>query len=287
MAQSSRLAATWNGAVTTAVATTSPRVGVSAHDPGQATRASSINHYFHIQGVGRVSVGKKGEDWCILRTSGRTTLRLADTLAEDGFEVWTPAERKTVRIPRANIRRPVILPIMPSYVFARAVHLVDLLQMATQSFKPRRAAGKPSHVDFSVMHYHDTIPLIADAQLERLRRLEMQLAVKSKSAHRLPDGVDVTVKIEGGSFAGMKGVVRKSTEGYTLVCFSDRLEVKLPTLLLQQDVQEEPQPEHAPRHRNVAKYLGPMAHVGKVLSQKCEACNDEMGREEGATSTRP
>lgn len=171
-------------------------------------------------------------DWCILRTSGRLTLRLAETLAEDGFEVWTPVETRKVRVPRANVRRDVTLPIMPSYIFARAVHLIDLIQMAGMTFKPRRAANKPAHADFSVMHYHDSIPLVGDAQLNALRTLEAKRAPRKK-AMRLPCGVEVQVKVEGGSFAGMKGRVERSDEVATLVCFDDRLTVKIATSLLQ------------------------------------------------------
>lgn len=173
-------------------------------------------------------------DWCVLRTAGRTTLKLAETLAEDGFEVWTPAETKTLRIPRANVRRQITLPIMPSYLFARVKHLVDLLELAAMPVKPRRVRNQPSHADFSVMHYHDTIPLIAERHLEGLRTIEAKRAPRKKSA-RLPAGVSVKVKTEGGSFAGMEGKVERSDETYSLVCFSDRIRVKISTSLLQSD----------------------------------------------------
>jgi len=183
--------------------------------------------------------------WCILRTSGRTTLRLAESLAEDGFEVWTPIETRSVRIPKANVKRTVHLPIMPSYIFARAAHLIDLLQMAALDVKPRRkkpgtdAEGEretvPAHASFSVMHSHDGIPFVADAHLQRLRTLEAKLTPMKKAERTFGTGLDVNVKIEGGSFAGMKGVVRKSDNAYTLVCFDERMTVKIPTCLLEQD----------------------------------------------------
>lgn len=175
------------------------------------------------------------EGWLILRTSGRQTLRLAETLAQDGFEVWTPIEHRTIRIPRKNVRRPITLPIMPSYVFARAHHLFDLLDMAALNFKPRRQANQPAHADFSVMHYNDRIPVISEPQLHSLRRLESKLKPKVKANRTYAEGVDVRVKIEGGSFAGMKGVVRKSDHGLTLVCFDNRLEVKINTSLLEEN----------------------------------------------------
>lgn len=159
-------------------------------------------------------------DWCVLRTAGRLTLRLADTLDRDGFEVWTPIENRMLRIPRANVRRSIRLPIMPSYVFARSRHLVDLLEMAS--------------ADFSVMRHNDHIPLIGDCELNGLRTIEVKRNPRKKSP-RLPPGLTVKVKIEGGSFAGMQGRVEDSDDTHTLVCFSDRLMVKISTSLLQAD----------------------------------------------------
>lgn len=166
-------------------------------------------------------------DWCILRTAGRLTLRLANSLAKTGFDVWTPVETRTLRVPRANVRRSIVLPIMPSYVFARSAHLVDLIELAS-------APAKPGHGDFSVMHHHDTIPLIRDAELQGLRGIEARRNPRQK-APKFPRGITVRVKIEGGSFAGMHGRVEQSDGANTLVCFSGRLTVKIPTSLLQSD----------------------------------------------------
>ena len=41
-------------------------------------------------------MGRETGDWFILRTAGRSTLPLASSLAEDGFEVWTPV--RTMRV---------------------------------------------------------------------------------------------------------------------------------------------------------------------------------------------
>lgn len=174
-------------------------------------------------------------DWIILRTAGRSTLKLAETLTEDGYETWTPIETRTIRIPRANVRRTVRLPIMPSYVFARAHNLIDLIQLASMKPKPRRAMLQPSHADFSVMHYHDRIPVIADHHLQSLRTIEAKRTPKVRAQHKFTDGVNVRVKIEGGSFAGMKGRVERSDYGTTLVCFDSRISVKIDTSLLVPD----------------------------------------------------
>lgn len=189
-------------------------------------------------------MNRLGADWVILRTQGRNTLRLAETLSEDGYEAWTPVESRNIRIPRANVRRTVRLPIMPSYVFVRAQHLIDLIQLAGMKPIPRRVCSRPLerseewrpfHADFSVMRYCDRIPVISDHHLQSLRTIEAKRAPKRKAAPLTP-GLNVRVKQEGGSFAGMKGRVERSDEGSTLVCFDNRLSVKISTSLL--DVSE-------------------------------------------------
>lgn len=176
------------------------------------------------------------KDWCILRTSSRHTIPLSESLAEDGFEVWTPIETRQIRIPRKNVKREIRLPIMPSYVFAQAHHLIDLLQLADMPVKPRRTFGKPAHAGFSVMHaFGDQIPLVRDQHLTKLRELEIKKTPKRKAERTFDAGIQVRVGEGGGSFSGMTGTVRKSDKGYTLVCFNDRYTVKINTLLLSLD----------------------------------------------------
>lgn len=166
--------------------------------------------------------------WCILRTASRQTIPLSESLAEDGYEVWTPIETRTIRIPRKNVKREIRLPIMPSYVFARACHLIDLIQRADQPIAPR----------FCVMHaFGDQIPLVRDAHLTKLRELEIKKTPKrTKRADRIfSPGVKVKVGEGGGSFVGMVGRVERSDTGCTLVCFNDRYTVQISTLLLAED----------------------------------------------------
>lgn len=175
------------------------------------------------------------DSWIILRTRGRSTLSLAETLSEDGYESWTPVETRTIRIPRANVRRTVRLPIMPSYVFARSEHLIDLIQLAAMEFKPRRQANKPAHSDFSVMRYHDNIPIIADGHLQSLRKIEARRTPRQRAERTFATGITVRIKVEGGSFAGMKGRVERSDHDTSLVCFDERLTVRISTSLLSLD----------------------------------------------------
>lgn len=177
-------------------------------------------------------------DWIVLRCAGRSTLGLAASLAEDGFEVWTPVETSVKRVPRMNVRREVRLPIMRSYVFARAVHLVDLLQLAAMPVKPRRGAGlmKPAHADFSVWHAFGGIPMVRDKDMAKLRAREVKLTPKKIAAYVLPQGAKA--RVNGGICSGLKGVVIRSKPTTTWIRFGNSAPFELPTILLDEEKEE-------------------------------------------------
>jgi hypothetical protein len=60
----------------------------------------------------------------------RKTISLSESLAKDGYDVWTPIETKIERAGPSRRRVEVRRAIMPSYVFAGSAHLIDLLQLA-------------------------------------------------------------------------------------------------------------------------------------------------------------
>jgi hypothetical protein len=165
--------------------------------------------------------------WLILRTAGSKTLKLAETLRADGYEAWSPVETRSIRIPRANVRRKVTLPIMPSYVFARDYHLIDLLELSALAVRPN---GVPS---FSVLHIHNKIPLIADEHLDELRAIQAKRTPRKIASEALPKGARVGV--EGGSFSGMRGVVERSDTVHTLVSFGGNYSVKISTGLFEKN----------------------------------------------------
>lgn len=160
--------------------------------------------------------------WCILRCAGRHTLPLAASLAADGFEAWAPARACKVRKPRWQVHRDVRLPLMAGFVFAGARRLPDLLELA---------ATPSAHRDFSVFHYLDRIPLVADRDLEPLRELETAAPTPAELANIFRPGERVLVT--GGIFGGMGGIVERSDGTYTLVRFGTRMRVKINTFILQ------------------------------------------------------
>ena len=179
-------------------------------------------------------------NWCILRTAPRFTMRLAMSLAEDGFVAWTPIETRRVRIPRSNVRREARLPILPGFVFAGADDLIDLIMLADMPVKPRRGAGLrlPAHSPFSVMRHAGAIPIIKDEHLSSLRRLEERRQPKRRAAYAFPRGAVVKAAIEAKGFGGMVGVVLRSGPDRTVVQFPESSvfgRVEIPTFLLAED----------------------------------------------------
>lgn len=116
------------------------------------------------------------------------------------------------------------VPIMPTFVFAKAGHVPELVRLADD---PRKA-----HEDFSVFHYFGRIPIIADVELESLRSEENRVAPKQKQRVY---GEGETVRIPEGSFAGMTGIVEGGDARFTFVCFGGNVRVKISTFLLRQD----------------------------------------------------
>lgn len=195
-------------------------------------------------------------DWCILRCSGRHTMGLAESLAKDGFEVWTPIETVRIRVPRMNAKREVRLPIMPSYVFARARHLIDMLEMSGVNARAlmRKASGHTprdvkigdtipfdaamlkaiiaakAHPSFTVVRTGEKLEMVEERHLKRLRELEQRRTPLLKASEPLQIGIGV--KLTRGGFQGMAGKVERSDCKHTIVSINDRYTVKIATSLL-------------------------------------------------------
>lgn len=174
-------------------------------------------------------------DWCILRTSGRSTLKLVATLREDGVAAWAPSYVHRVRVPRFNVKRQVTVALLPGWVFARSEHLYDLLELARMDERPRRGprGREPAHGKFSVFRDGERIPLIADSALENLRTSERRALPSRQRATFKPGD---SVRAPSGSFEGMTGKVVKSRGNLTEVDFGGLIRVKISTFILLPDV---------------------------------------------------
>src|SRR5688500_10204211 len=84
----------------------------TSHDPPIGAHAMSPKH------------------WVILRCSGGSTLKLANSLTEAGYESWSPVETVNRRSREGSKPEPVRLPLMPSYVFAAADRQQELIELS-------------------------------------------------------------------------------------------------------------------------------------------------------------
>ena len=210
-------------------------------------------------------VGNGG--WCILRTSGPKTLKLAAALNAAGIEAWTPTRtvrrQKPGRSTRLDGKRPTVdveVPILPTFVFSRGRHQRELRWLASLRFK--------AQPDFSLMTYAGRVPLIADRDIAGLRDAEeradaaaraqreaetreeaeririamirseserlraMRVAekerVRAMRAQRRDDLVPgKEVKVDSQAFAGMTGVVESSDGRSAWVRFGGALSFKI------------------------------------------------------------
>jgi hypothetical protein len=175
--------------------------------------------------------------WCILRTGGSRTLPLARSLAQAGYEVWTPIQEHDKRRSRSKVRVSYSAPIMPTFVFARARHLPYLSDPQAMNAHPK----------FAIFHYCGKIPIIADKDIADLRQFEERakrdtILAKRKAAPRVYSP-STPVRMDEGSFAGMTGIVKSGDDKYSLVSFGGSFEVKIATFLLSEEGVHEPQPE--------------------------------------------
>jgi hypothetical protein len=184
--------------------------------------------------------------WCILRTSGPSTLPLTLSLRAAGYDVWTPTLTLRRRRPRSKAKIERDAPILPTFVFARAHHAADLMRL--------RALPVSPHPAFSVFRHGGRIPLIGDAQIGGLREEEERLAAERDAerdqerraaevnarrqrvaelraaAQSFPVGSRVTVAQD--AFAGMMGVVERGKGRAPVVNFGGGMSVTIEAWLL-------------------------------------------------------
>ncbi len=174
------------------------------------------------------------DGWCILRCSAARTLALAASLAGAGFEVWTPTETQR-RMGRGKQRKVEELrpaPITPTFVFARAAHLSDLIGVRSLPMSP--------HPAFSILRRADYgNAIVSDAGLRSLRVEEDRRRVRHLKTTRRTIEPGSTFAPTEGAFAGMTGIVErcKGKNGKeAVVNFGRGLVVSIATYLLDSEV---------------------------------------------------
>jgi hypothetical protein len=149
-------------------------------------------------------------------------MRLAASLALEGFGAWTPVETQRVRIPRMNARRVTKLAMMPGFVFAPAERVGDLSELANASQGRLRLMLRCDGEDYAY---------IRDREFDPLRKIEARRTPPTQAEKAYLRGS--LVRVTGGICGGMTGEVHRGDKVNTLVCFNGRYLVKINTSLLQ------------------------------------------------------
>lgn len=169
----------------------------------------------------------RGQDWCILRTSGGRTLKLAASLAAAGLDVWTPVQTLSKRRGRDRERVEFDAPIMPTFVFARAEQVPELARLA--------ALPVSDHPGFSVFRHMGRVPLIADREIAGARAIEDRSKRAVRMGQRHAFAMGERVKVNEGPAAGLSGQVVRDGDGkFVLVAFGN-ITMKIGSWLLGTD----------------------------------------------------
>lgn len=159
--------------------------------------------------------------WCILRCAGRSTLKLAERLDAAGIPAWTPIETIKRRPPRSKVWERKLAPVLPTFVFAAADRLSQLIRLADDYSTRQRPPFIGDELgqttpDFSVFRHHDRFPLVDDRELSALRAAERK-GTPIDTLPRFNTGDRVTTDNE--SFQGLTGIVEKKRGKFILVAF--------------------------------------------------------------------
>lgn len=165
--------------------------------------------------------------WCILRTAAPRTIALYRSLLGAGYETWTPIETINRRRPRSRTQDELETPILPTFLFARAAHLPDLMAIPALAFNP--------HPSFSLFRYDGRIPLVADREIEGLRKFEDRARIAHVKSQGRTFKRGEHVRVEEGAFMGMSGVVENGDGKFAMVAFAGSMRVKIATWLLNAD----------------------------------------------------
>jgi len=161
-------------------------------------------------------------------------MRVTASLAGAGFDVWTPVETQVRRLPRSKKTVEREMPVMPTYAFASADSLPDLLALS--------GAVDSSHPPFSIFRHRDHFPLIAARSLAPLRDAEERQREAARKRRRAGEPIPAfpagnQVKVQDGVAAGMSGVVIEQRGRKVLVAFPNTLMAwEIDALILASDV---------------------------------------------------
>lgn len=146
-------------------------------------------------------------------------MRLVASLQDAGLCVWTPTEHLQRRLPRTKAKTHVVVPMAPTYAFAREEHLPELLRLMRMEVSP--------HPRFSIFRHNGGNMFVRHTELHRLRARQQASYLTSlppgkKRGKPLGAAFDVgeTVTFKSGPLAGLECQVETSDGRNTTLLLS-------------------------------------------------------------------
>ena len=164
---------------------------------------------------------------------------LVASLQAAGMDVWTPTEHVKRRVPRSKSTEYRVVPMAPTYAFARAGLLPELKQIERLDVSP--------HPRFSIFRYYGETVFVRHRELSALRSQQQDsyrtALPASGRAPGKPRGEAFdhgdTVKITSGPFTGFEAYIELSDGLMTTLSvslFGRAQEVKVETLHLRSNL---------------------------------------------------
>lgn len=129
-------------------------------------------------------------DWLILRTASSCTMAVATALDEAGYRAWTPSRQERSGPARAR----VLVPLMPTFVFADYDCLADLIALSKSPSLTYRVwdAEQGRMVNKGIPHFRlfrflDGYPRLRDRALNPLRQTEQRHSPETVGPRFEPD----------------------------------------------------------------------------------------------------
>lgn len=170
-------------------------------------------------------IGQGATDWCIIQTSSAGTLALAAALNDAGMEAWTPTCIAIKRVGKSRERVEQIVPLMPTFVFARYGAINDILAIARAPApvymvwnKEQRRMVMRGRPFFRVFRHGQIYPAVHDRELDKLRLAE-QHGKPIQHVRIFAPGEAVRFG-PGNAFEGLIGEIEEVKGGYASVRFS-------------------------------------------------------------------
>lgn len=161
--------------------------------------------------------------WLVARCGSGKTMRLVDGLNSAGVSAWTPMLSRIRRLPRSPSVGPVMVPILPSFVFVLERQGVFASDLAERRQVP----------SFSWMRFIRKIVCVSDGDLSPMRGMHLLETSLKPDAPALGQEVAFC----SGGFEGMTGVVLKvgAKDCLVLINGGRGIKVSVPPFLLRWD----------------------------------------------------